>query len=310
MRRRLPSTAALAAFEAAARHASYTRAADELAVTQSAVCRQIATLEALLGVKLFRRSRRGVLLTEAGVHYAHSVRQRLRDIESDALELAATQGHGGGVLALGVVPTFGTRWLLPRLPRFVARHPGITVHLHSRIRPFLFDDEAGLDAALHAGNAPWPGTERVPLLPETLLAVANPALAKRLKPARRALAAADLGLATLLQMATRPHAWRQWFQAQGLQLPGDLAGPRLELYGMVAEAAVHGLGVGLVPRLLIEDELARGTLVALLPFEMASGNTYSLIIPEARTERPALLAFRAWLLDEAANATAQRLASP
>lgn len=301
MRRRLPSTAALAAFDAAARHGSYTRAAEELAVTQSAVCRQIGTLEAQLGVALFRRGRRGVLLTDAGVSYAHSVAQRLHELEQDALALAATRGHGA-VLELAVVPTFGTRWLIPRLPRFAAAHPGITLHLHSRIRPFLFDDDAGLDAALHAGHAPWPGTERVPLLAETLVAVAGPALARTLKATRRSPLPARLHGATLLQMATRPLAWRQWFGAQGAVHAGDLAGPRFELYGMVAEAAVHGLGVALVPRLLVEQELQAGSLVRLDGFEMPSGNTYSLIVPEARAERPAVVALRQWLLHEAAAA--------
>lgn len=300
MRRKLPSTTALAAFEAAARHGSFTLAAAELALTQSAVSRQVAALQAQLGVKLFVRSRRGVLLTEAGTAYAAQVQQRLQALEQDALALAATRGGAGGALELGVVPTFGTRWLLPRLPRLRARHPDITVHLHSRIRPFLFAG-SGLDAALSAGHAPWPGTQQVPLLRETLVAVASPALAAALKPARGALRPQHLAQATLVQMATRPLAWRQWFQAQGLQVQGDLAGPRMELYGMVAEAAVHGLGVALVPRLLVAAELRGGQLLQVLPFEQDSGNTYSLIVPEASAERPALRALRAWLLDEAAG---------
>jgi DNA-binding transcriptional LysR family regulator len=138
MRRKIPSTNALNAFEAAARHASFTEAANELALTQSAVCRQIAGLEDFLGLKLFRRSRRGVVLTEAGAAYHRQVAKRLDEVERDTLDLMARQGRGG-TLELAVVPTFGTRWLLPRLPDFARKHPDITLNLSSRTRPFLFD---------------------------------------------------------------------------------------------------------------------------------------------------------------------------
>ena len=127
MRRKIPSTTALAVFEAAARHQSYTKAADELAVTQSAVCRQIASLEDFLGVRLFQRSRRGVALTEAGEGYSRLVRSRLDEVERDALDLMS-RGTPGGTLELGVVPT-ATKWLLPRLPAFTQQHPGIQVNL-------------------------------------------------------------------------------------------------------------------------------------------------------------------------------------
>ena len=124
MRRKFPSTAALAVFEAAARHESFTKAADELSVTQSAVCRQIANLESFLGLNLFRRTRRGVILTEAGSNYSRQVRARLDEVERDTIEVMAKRG-GGGNLELGVVPTFATKWLLPRLacvPARASRH--------------------------------------------------------------------------------------------------------------------------------------------------------------------------------------------
>ena len=117
MRRKLPSTGALEAFEAAARHQSFTKAAEELSVTQSAICRQVAALESFLDVRLFRRTRRGVMLTEAGLDYSRSVGARLDEVERDTLELMARGGRGSS-LELAVVPTFGTRWLLPRLPAF------------------------------------------------------------------------------------------------------------------------------------------------------------------------------------------------
>ena len=295
MRRKIPSTAALTAFEAAARHQSFTRAADELAVTQSAVCRQIAGLEEFLGLKLFRRSRRGVILTEAGQRYSDTVRARLEDVERDTLELMATGGRGGS-LELAVVPTFATQWLLPRLAGFRDACPGITLHLSARTRPFLFD-ETPLDAAIHAGDAGWPGTEATFLMREHLIAVGSPAL----RGARPWLAPHELAQHTLLQASTRPHAWRQWFASLGLQVDHDMAGPRLELFSMLTQAAVHGLGVALVPRLLVEAELASGRLVQLVQHEFFSDRSYHLIYPERKSDDPALAALRGWLEAEAAR---------
>src|ERR1700749_1356323 len=161
MRRKLPSTGALEAFEAAARHQRFTKAAEELSVTQSAVCRQIGALESFLDVRLFRRTRRGVMLTEAGLDYSRSVGARLDEVERDTLELMARGGRGSW-LELAVVPPFGPRWLLPRLPAFQRAHPHVVVHLSSRTRPFLFADTP-FDAAIHAGetgSAPRPRTEK------------------------------------------------------------------------------------------------------------------------------------------------------
>ena len=292
MRRKIPSTVALAAFEAAARHQSFTKAAEELAVTQSAVCRQIASLEDLLGVKLFRRTRRGVLVSEAGVQYARQVRSRLDEMERDTLELMA-HGAQGSTLELGVVPTFATNWLLPRMDGFRRLHPHITVNLSVRTRAFLFD-ETPLDAAIYPGTGGWPGTEAHFLLPETLAAVASPGL---IAP-RKSLAARELADFTLLQASTRPYAWREWFQSQGLELANDLAGPRYELFSMQAKAAAHGLGVALVPEFLVEDELRSGALVRAVQQPAPSDRSYLLIHPQGRCS-PALSAFVDWLVQEA-----------
>ena len=295
MRRKIPSTAALEAFESAARHQSFTLAADELSVTQSAVCRQIATLEDFVGLKLFRRSRRGVVLTAAGAQYSRSVRARLDEVERDTLDLMAKAG-AGGALELGVVPTFATRWLLPRLHGFQQAHPHITLHLSSRTRPFLFD-EAGLDATIHAGTGGWPGTESRLLMDEHLVAVGSPALLH----GRRRLKAADVAKLTLLQPSTRPYAWRQWFASLGVSTDRDMAGPRMELFSMITEAAIQGLGAALVPRFLVEDELAGGQLVTLVDHDFASGLSYHLIYPEHKADEPVLGLFRDWLVAETAR---------
>jgi len=293
MRRKIPSTAALMAFESAARHQSFTKAADELAVTQSAICRQIATLEDFLGIKLFRRGKRGVVLTEAGASYSRHVTARLDEVERDTLELMAKGGQGGE-LELAVVPTFAVKWLLPRMPAFAARHPDITVNLNARTRPFLFD-ETPFDAAIHAGGATWPGTEGRFLMHESLIAVCNPGL---IAP-RTALDRVDWQRYTLLQASTRPYAWRQWFASQGLEVERDMAGPRFELFSMLAEAAIQCMGIALIPRILVEDELERGLLVQVAGHRYRSDRSYYLIYPEHKSENPALSTFRDWLEAEA-----------
>ena len=160
MRRKIPSTQALACFEAAARHESYTRAAQELSLTQSAVSRQITALEDFLGVPLFRRTRHGVALTPGGLGYWRQVSRRLQGLERDTLDVMA-QGGQGGSLALAAVPTFATRWLIPRLPLLAAQHPDIVVHIETRTRPFLFGDTA-FDAA--TGSRRWFYSSDMPAL--------------------------------------------------------------------------------------------------------------------------------------------------
>jgi len=296
MRRKIPSTLALSAFESAARHQSFTKAADELAVTQSAICRQIGALEDFMGVKLFRRGRRGVTLTEAGLAYSRKVTARLDDVERDTLELMAKGGQGG-TLELGVVPTFATKWLLPRLPGFTTLHPDITVNLSVRTRPFLFD-ETPLDAAIHAGPTVWPGTEGIFLMHENLIAVCSP---KLIAPPTRLERGSDWQPFTLLQISTRPYTWRDWFLSCGMVIEGALAGPRFELFSMAAEAAVHGMGIALIPRLLIENELERGVLIPVTSHAYRSDRSYHMIYPEGKSDNTALAAFRTWIEAEASG---------
>lgn len=292
MRRKIPSTAALIAFEASARHQSFTRAAEELALTQGAVCRQIAGLEQFLGVVLFRRSRRGVLLTEAGTAYAARVAAQLDAVERDTLALMGAQGAMS--LELAVVPTFATQWLLPRLKDFQRLHPEVTVHLTNRTRPFLFAD-TGFDAAIYFGDGDWSGTDAHFLMHEHLMPVCSPALLGD-QPA----SAQRIAELPLLQQSTRPYAWRQWFAAQGLSVARDMTGPRLELFSMLAQAACHEMGVALIPPFLIQRELADGSLVVAIDRPVPDGGrAYYLTVPERKVESAALKAFRDWLLGEA-----------
>lgn len=290
MRRRIPSTAALLAFELAARHESFTRAAEELALSQSAVCRQIAGLEDFLGVRLFRRTRRGIRLTEAGVSYSRHISARLDAVERDTLSVMAHHGRGA-TIELAVVPTFATRWLLPRLGGFLARHADVTVNLTNRTRPFLFADTE-FDAALYFGDAGWPGTEAHFLMRENAVPVASP----RLLGGRDAVLPQEIAALPLLQQSTRPYAWRQWFASQGVQVGHDMTGARLELFTMLAEAAMHDMGVALIPPFLIRDELDSGRLVIASPHACPSDKAYYMIIPERTAGTAALTAFRDWLV--------------
>lgn len=292
MRRKIPSTAALVAFESAARHQSFTKAAEELALTQSAVCRQIAALEAFLGVELFRRTRRGVRLTEEGLSYGRRIAAQLDAVERDTLAVMGQQGSTS--LELAVVPTFATQWLLPRLKDFQRRHPEVTVNLTNRTRPFLFADTE-FDAALYFGDADWPGTAADFLMRENPVPVCSPEL---IAP-HTSLDAGQIAALPLLQQTTRPYAWRQWFGSLGLQVEGDLRGPRYELFSMLAQAAMHGMGVALIPPLLIQRELAEGRLIVPLQHAYLSDKAYYLIVPERKAESAALRAFRDWLLEQA-----------
>lgn len=297
MRRMIPNTAALTAFEAAARHSSFTAAANELALTQGAVCRQVASLETFLRTKLFRRAGRGVVLTEAGVAYHRLMARRLDEVERDTLDLMARQGRGGSI-ELGIVPTFGTRWLLPRLPAFAKLHPDITINLSSRTRPFLFQD-SGLDAAIYAGDGHWPGAAVEYLMPETLVPVCSPAL---IAPRKR-LTPQQLARLPLIQQSTRPYAWRHWFESVGLRPQADLVGPRYELFSMSLQAAMVGLGVALVPEYDIDDELAAGRLVVPVNHRCPSEVAYHFAAPQTKSTDPVITAFRDWLREQAAQGT-------
>ncbi|QXI53698.1 LysR family transcriptional regulator [Pseudomonas alvandae] len=294
MRRKIPSTAALVSFEAAARHESFTKAAQELSLTQGAICRQIASLEDFLSVELFRRSRRGVKLTEAGLSYSRRVATQLDAVERDTLSV---MGHtGANVIELAVVPTFGTQWLLPRLKDFQQQHPEVTVNLTNRTRPFLFADTE-FDAAIYFGDADWSGTESHKLMGENPMPVCSPTLLagrKNLTPE----AVAEL---PLLQQTTRPYAWRQWFNAQNLNIARDLTGPRYELFSMLAQAAMHDMGIALIPPFLIQRELAEKRLVVANRNGLSSIKAYYLMIPERKVESASLRAFRDWLVKQANN---------
>ncbi len=286
-----PSMSLLLAFEAAARHESYTRAAVELSLTQSAVSRQVQALEQQLGVILFRREGRTVKLTEVGRVYQREISEALGRIRSATLHAIAHQA-GGGNLRLATLPTFGSKWLLPRLHEFYRRHPEVLVHINSRIEPVDFAT-SGIDAAIVVASGEQPGLVSHLLHAEELVVILSPALAA----SRPRWTTEDISQQVLLNVANNPHAWGDWFTHHGLAHQAMRLGPSFELTSHLIQAVRADIGIGLVPRILITDELAEGKLVSpVLPY--ASTRSYYLVYPARNQSLPALEAFRAWLLEE------------
>lgn len=294
MRRHVPPTTALQAFEACARHLSVSRAAEELRLTQSAVSRQLAGLEALLGLRLFQRVRQRLVLTPAGNAYAPRVRVSLARLEGATRDLLAHRGTGG-TLNLAVSPTFGTRWLTPRLPAFRTAYPGVLLNFMNyttRLAPMDFAAE-DVDAAIMMSEEAVPGIRRHPLMPDARLPVCTPAIAARLR------APADLGREILIQQTTRPRGWVEWLDQAGVKGVDGLRGPLMQHTAMVAEACAAGLGVALLPRFLVQQEIGAGRLAT--PFRQTLGGeaAYCLAYPEAAEDIPTLRAFRDWVMGQA-----------
>jgi DNA-binding transcriptional LysR family regulator len=299
MRRKIPSHSALLAFEAAARHGSFARAAEELARTEGAVSRQIGRLEAFLGVALFERVGNRVRLAPNGTRYAAQVRETLDRLERDSLYLMG-QPTEGASLDIAAIPTFATRWLIPRLKRFQKQHPNVTVHIAERMDPFLLAG-SGFDAAIHFEHPAWAGMHLHPLLEEVLVPVCSPALL--------ADAGANAALDELPRLHRRqnPDAWQTYAQESGIELTNSAVGARFDLHSMLIEAALAGLGVALVPRLYVGAELEQGRLVAPWPESSAIAKNFCLVLPEPieLSEAP-LRAFAKWMLDEARDSMAIR----
>ena len=292
MSRSLPATGALQAFESAAFHRSITAAAKELHRTQSAVSRQIQSLEQHLGTALFERRRQRIHLTPAGERYLEHVRAAFDRLEAAELELRAHQG-GGGVLRLGILPTYGTRWLIPRFPSFAQQHPTVQVQFTTRINVFDFATE-DLDAAIVYGEGHLPGAITDALMEEEVMVVCS----EQYRTERELRTPPDLARAVLLQVTSRPHAFDDWLRAMRVDgVDGD-RGPRFEHHQMALEAAIAGLGVAVLPAFVVSGELARGTVVeAFDATRVRTGKAYWLAYPERRATLPALRAFRRWLLD-------------
>ena len=292
MGRRLPPLNALRAFEAAARLMSFTKAAEELNITPSAISHQIRGLEDYLGVRMFRRGNRALVLTDEGQNYLPALRDAFDSIHTATARLAAKQA--GGPLNVSLLTSFAARWLIPRLPRFQALYPGIEVRLSTTVRMVDFRRE-DIDCAIRHGKGQWPGLTADLLLTEDLFPVCSPSLRagpKLLKTPR------DLADHARIQTLLRPDDWRMWFNAVGISDIDPDAGPQFESSDLALRAAAEGLGVAMASSTLVAEDLKNGTLVVTFDVKLSSVGAYYFVAPEDRRDQPKIAAFRAWLLSE------------
>ncbi|MEN3397885.1 LysR family transcriptional regulator [Brucella melitensis] len=294
-RRLIPDIATLQAFECAARHGSFTQAAHELNLTQSAVSRQIKDLESQLGVLLFERIRQRILLSDAGRKFLPEVRRLLNQTEDTMLRaMASAQSTSSSSIA--TLPTFGTRWLMPRILDFVEKHPGIALNVASRSGVFDFEEQP-FDLAIHYGQPVWAHATCTFLCSEVIVPVASPSLLKTRRPA----SPEELENEPLLHLATRPKMWAQWFESCGVEGQSAYRGHRFEQFSMVIGAALAGLGFALLPLYLIEQELRSGELVLLFEKPMRTENEYYLVVPEGKLENALTQVFCQWIAGQVGN---------
>ena len=292
---RLPPLSAIRAFEAAARHGSFTKAAEELGMTQAAVSYQVKLLEDRVGTPLFLRQPRRVVLSEAGKRLAPAVAEAFQRLNAAFASLRETDES---VLSVSAVNTFCTNWLVPRLGTFQVAHPNIAVRLEASHRLVDFAVEE-IDVAIRSGTGQWPGLKAHELFPVELTAVASPEFLKRAGPIRHAQDVLSLPL-----LDCEDECWQRWFAQAGVASLPPLKGPvlRLQTQQMIGAAAMAGQGVALVTPALFDIDLAAGGLVRILPIVVSHYDMkYWLVYPEERQRSAKIKAFRDWILAEVAK---------
>ncbi|WP_196141144.1 transcriptional regulator GcvA [Aliikangiella sp. G2MR2-5] len=289
MGRRLPPLKSLRAFEAAARHLSFTRAADELFVTQAAVSHQIKSLEEFLGVPLFVRRNRQLLLTDEGQNYWPKIRD-IFEILSNATEEIKAQ-RASGALTVSVVPTFATVWLVPRLSRFNQLYPDIEVRLKASDETVDFVRE-DVDVAIYYDTGDYPGMHSVTLLSERLTPLCSPALLEGDKPLQ---SPEDLRRHTLLHDGNT-NDWRRWLKFAGVKGINLNQGPVFSHTSMVQQAAIYGQGIAMGHIVLSQAEVQAGRLVRPFELMLESDFSYDIVCPKESAQRPKIKAFTDWLL--------------
>jgi LysR family transcriptional regulator, glycine cleavage system transcriptional activator len=293
MRRRLPPLNALKAFEAAARSESFTRAAEELHVTQGAVSHQVKALEATLGIRLFNRERQRLAITEAGREYLAVVRDALDRIAVGTERLM--QHQSSGVLTISTSPDFAAKWLVYRLGRFAETYPEIDLRISATAHHVDFARE-DVDLAVRHGDGKWPGLDVVRLCSERLFPVCSPKLHSG---RNRITTASDLLKFPLLRLDDWK-TWTRWFEAAGVSDP-VAHGPVLNRASMVIDAAVDGQGVALARTALAAWDIINGRLVRPSDVSLKMSNTYWIVCPKVTSSLPKIAKFRNWLLTEAAE---------
>jgi LysR family glycine cleavage system transcriptional activator len=298
MGRRLPPLKALPDFEAAARHLSFTKAAEELHLTHGAVSRQVKALEEHLGVKLFRRLNRALLLTDEGQAYLGTVREVIERLVEAGERLKKRDEQGG--LVVSTTMSFTIKWLVPRLARFRVLHPDIDVRLQAEDRVIDFARD-GVDIGIRYGRGQYPGLKSERLTTDDFVPVCRPALLRGTHPLRRP---ADLKHHALLHEMGTQIDWRMWLMAAGVDGIDPTRGPIYSHSSMVIQAAVNGEGVALGRTALISEDLAAGRLVKPFAIALKAEYAYYIVYPPRAIERPKVRAFRDWLLEEAARESA------
>jgi len=295
---RLPPLNALRTFEAAARHLSFTKAATELFVTQAAVSHQIKALEEHLGMPLFRRLNRALMLTDEGQALVPFVRGAFEQLEDGVRKLR--QGQSAGFLILSVLPSIASTWLIPRLRHFQTRHPEIEVHMTATDRVVDFSREP-VDAGIRYGLGHWPGVRSMRLLSAEMMPVCSPQLLEGPHPLRTP---DDLIHHQLLHVLNSPDEWRMWLMAAGVEGVDPDRGVRFDHTALALQAALNGMGVAIGPAPLVESDLAAGRLVEPFEFELPTESAYYFVSPESTAEQPKIKAFRCWLREVTAAADA------
>jgi LysR family glycine cleavage system transcriptional activator len=291
--RTLPSLNALRTFESVARLNSFTLAAQELNVTQSAASRMVRSLEEYLDLPLFTRRSRIIELTDNGRFYAKAISDALTLLEASTTEIMTTRA-GAGTLTIGILPTFGTKWLLPRLTSFRQLHPHLTLNITSSDGDLDFRKHQ-IDVAVRFGFGNWPDAVAEPLISEELQVVCSP----RIMDGPYPLVDYDmLRRHDLLIHSTRPNAWDHWFRSTGVDASRMRWGLRLEHFFMVLQAAISGLGVALLPTFLVADQIKSGNLVAPFSVRVGGPGGYYLVTPSSKADLPRVKAFRQWMRTE------------
>jgi len=287
-RRFLPSHAILRSFECAARLESFTKAAQELHLTQSAVSRQVKELEQVIGVDLFRRVGRQVVLSEAGRNLSNDLATDLENIRQ-SVQRAISAGERGKSIRIATLPTFANRWLIPRLADFSRLHPDITINLATRLEPFDMTKER-FDLAIHFGLDDWPNTKMVRIFEEEMIAVFSGDFQRKYK----LVDSGQLKNVPLLHLETRPTAWREWFEISDIVDQTAYSGQQFDQFSMLVAGAVASLGAALLPKYLIEKELETGSLVRLGKTSLKTNKSYFIVTP-AGGRKTHVEAFSKWI---------------
>jgi LysR family glycine cleavage system transcriptional activator len=296
MARRLPSLNALKAFEAAARHESFTKAGQELHVTPGAISHQVKALEDELGLRLFRRERQRLVITEAGRNYLEVVRNAFDQIAGGTERLL--QQQGSRVLTVSTSPNFAAKWLINRLGRFAEAFPHIDLRVSASLHHVEFASE-DVDLAIRHGDGTWPGLSVTRLCTETLFPVCSPRLlsARRRHPLR---SPADLLHHVLLHLDDRTD-WLKWLNAAGVPTAAVERGPVFNQASMAIDAAVDGQGVALARTTLAAQDLIAGRLVQPFRLALPVAYAYWIVCPQANASLRKVVTFRDWLVSEAAE---------